>query len=323
MKFFFSYIFILLSLLHGLCSHAFAAPGDPLPIRDMYPLTNMHLSTVPHSAQLLNAGQHGMSSRFLWATTNAIRAPYVIDAETRELRFGWSYGLSDDREISIEWPLVYRGGGTLDSFIESWHDFWGLPNGRRGRVSKDSFEIQGSTKNGEEFAMHNDGVGSGNTQVSFSQRLFTSLEEKFLLNLEARLSLPTSSSSLGHAGVDSSLGLTASLNTPPWYVHIGVAGLRIGDNEISHVRYALWRYETFASIVYLFEHFSLASSLTYTSEVVTNIAEHPNYTSFLDVGGSIPLSDALALELGIREEIVSGNGSQDIGFLIGLEYRPD
>lgn len=291
------------------------------PIRDLYPITSMHLSSFPRTAHTLDEAQTELNSTFLWANTNAIRESYTIDAETRDLRFVLSHGLTDTQQVSIEIPFVYRGGGVLDPAIESWHDFWSLPNGKRGRVEDNSFEITGSTKNGEEFSLTNDGVGPGNIVLNARQEIASELIADTTIAIDAAISLPTSTSSLGHQGVDSALGMLATYNQESWQFHAGVTGLYIGDGEVSNIRYARWRSESFLSAAYSFPSFTVFSSFFYTSRIVTNIAEHPNYSSFLDIGGSIPLSGSADLELAIREEFVSGNGAQDIGLFTGIRYK--
>lgn len=62
----------------------------------------------------------------------------VLDGEILRLglqyRWQWS-GL----ELGVELPLLLAGGGVLDSAIESWHDFFGLPNGGRENLDRDDY----------------------------------------------------------------------------------------------------------------------------------------------------------------------------------------
>ncbi|MDP9140742.1 MAG: DUF3187 family protein [Pseudomonadota bacterium] len=52
------------------------------------------------------------------------------------LHYGWQWsGL----ELGVEVPLLFAGGGLLDSGIESWHDTFGLPNGGREQLPRDDY----------------------------------------------------------------------------------------------------------------------------------------------------------------------------------------
>src|SRR5690606_36588858 len=39
-------------------------------------------------------------------------------------------------------PLLVTGGGMLDSMIENWHDWFGLPNGGRDQIARDQYRYQ-------------------------------------------------------------------------------------------------------------------------------------------------------------------------------------
>lgn len=41
-----------------------------------------------------------------------------------------------------ELPLLLTGGGVLDSMIENWHDWFGLPNGGRDQIPRDQYRYQ-------------------------------------------------------------------------------------------------------------------------------------------------------------------------------------
>ncbi|MES0875222.1 DUF3187 family protein [Sinimarinibacterium thermocellulolyticum] len=43
---------------------------------------------------------------------------------------------------SAELPLLVTGGGVLDSMIENWHDWFGLPNGGRDQIARDQYRYQ-------------------------------------------------------------------------------------------------------------------------------------------------------------------------------------
>lgn len=294
----------------------------PVPVRDLYALTSMHYTATPRSAHLTAEGDSTVTTSFLWSNTNAIRPGYTIDAEIRELRFSFTHGVTKNTEIFFELPVVYRGGGTLDSFIDSWHDFWSLPRGRRKRVNDDSFQIIGETDSGERFSLDNDGTGPGNSIIGFSRRLFTNATSTWLINGTALLSLPTSLNSLGHSGVDSFATIHATYTGfNNWSFHLGAGVLFVGDTEVSNIRYQRWRGEHFASALYsVSDSLTVGSSATYSTEIVENIKDHPAYSAFVDLGANLQISKKCSLQVAIREELVSGNGSQDIGLFTSVNY---
>jgi hypothetical protein len=65
----------------------------------------------------------------------------LLDGEI--LRLGlqhrWAWG---GLQWSVELPLLVTGGGLLDSMIENWHDWFGLPNGGRDQIPRDRYRYQ-------------------------------------------------------------------------------------------------------------------------------------------------------------------------------------
>jgi hypothetical protein len=55
----------------------------------------------------------------------------LLDGETSRLRLAHRRGLGGGWEFGIEVPLLDRGGGFLDGWIQDWHGWFGLPNGGR------------------------------------------------------------------------------------------------------------------------------------------------------------------------------------------------
>src|SRR5690606_20451954 len=80
-----------------------------------------------------------------WASTalmqDSASETLLVDAETRELRVRLMRPIAERFAIQLQVPYRYTGAGTLDAFIDSWHDFFGLPSGARARLPQDQFRI--------------------------------------------------------------------------------------------------------------------------------------------------------------------------------------
>ncbi len=65
----------------------------------------------------------------------------LIDGEA--VRLGFELRRSHGPwQFSAELPLLATSGGTLDSLIENWHDWFGLPNGGRELRGRDKYHYQ-------------------------------------------------------------------------------------------------------------------------------------------------------------------------------------
>lgn len=65
----------------------------------------------------------------------------IADAETRELRLTYTQRLSERWALALELPYRETSGGSLDSFIDSWHDIFGLPGGARSMQPRDRLQL--------------------------------------------------------------------------------------------------------------------------------------------------------------------------------------
>ncbi len=64
----------------------------------------------------------------------------LVDAETREARVTLQRPVDGHGGFAwqLQLPYRYTGGGSLDSFIDSWHDTFGLPDGARSALPQRS-----------------------------------------------------------------------------------------------------------------------------------------------------------------------------------------
>jgi hypothetical protein len=125
---------------------AVAAPvaADPLRVRDQNPLLRGIYLPLPAPTAADGDGWQ-LTTGVQWSNTvNIDVAPgeqLVVDAETVELEFGVTRALGAWR-FRAGVPVIWRGAGVLDSFIDSWHDVFGLPEGSRPRVPKDAYDVR-------------------------------------------------------------------------------------------------------------------------------------------------------------------------------------
>lgn len=143
------------------------------------------------------------------------RESLTLDSETQRLAMRYRAGIAPLWGRALEWslevPLLFTGGGTLDSVIENWHSTFGLPNGNRGDVPQDRHRLR-YVRDGE-TRVDRDSGSSGLGDVRLGAGL--GLSERW--TLRTLLQLPTGSAQKltgGHTGgalwVDYSLPLSAS-----------------------------------------------------------------------------------------------------------------
>lgn len=66
----------------------------------------------------------------------------LLDGETRRMRIDYRGALGNGWDYSLHVPMLDRGGGFLDSWIQDWHGWFGLPNGGREFATEDQYRYR-------------------------------------------------------------------------------------------------------------------------------------------------------------------------------------
>ena len=144
-----------------------------------------------------------------------VREDLTLDGESQRVALRYRAGIAPLFGHALEWslevPLLFTGGGVMDSGIERWHSTFGLPNANRGDVPQDRYRLR-YVRDGVTLLDINKG-DSGFADVRLGIGL--ALSERF--TLRGLVQLPTGDKDQltgGHTGgalwVDYSLPLTES-----------------------------------------------------------------------------------------------------------------
>jgi hypothetical protein len=121
------------------------ALAAPLDVRDQNPLLAGFDIPAALPARLPEANAWSFDASFSWGSSAIIqssaRETLTVDAETRELRMAFGRTFANGYALQLELPYRNTGAGSLDSFIDGWHDFFGLPEGARPALPRDSLRI--------------------------------------------------------------------------------------------------------------------------------------------------------------------------------------
>ena len=121
------------------------ALAEAFPTRDQNPLLAGFGIPMPLPARVAESGQWQLATELNWGSTALVQTEgtetMLVDAETRELRMTIGKSLSPRLMLQLEVPYRYLGAGTLDSFIDGWHDVFGLPEGARPILERNQFRI--------------------------------------------------------------------------------------------------------------------------------------------------------------------------------------
>jgi hypothetical protein len=238
---------------------------DPFPVRNQLPLGLPFLEEPPRSAFLLAPGIADVSLGLAYETTlsasdsmvdlyreddfrtydglvtqailegvaadSSSDTAYYLDGETLRAVLSGRLGLNDRLEIGLEIPLLLHTRGFLDSPIDSYHAFFGFPDGGRTAFARDQYVI-GYSDDGRTVFLDDSppGLRIGDLVVSGRAGLVRGGTGRSALTASLAAKLPTGSierfDGSGHA--DFALGLQASWRFERATLHAGGGYSRLG-----------------------------------------------------------------------------------------------
>ncbi len=93
----------------------------------------------------------------------------VLDGETARLRLAHRRGLGAGWDFGFELPLLDRGGGFLDGWIQDWHDAFGLPTGGRELAVHDRYLFHYERQGVALFDETGGGAGLGDVTLTLGR----------------------------------------------------------------------------------------------------------------------------------------------------------
>ena len=173
------------------------APGllvaEPLVTMNQNPMVLPYGLPLPLPARLASdgAGRYGLVAN--WSNTATEEASgrwqATIDAETIDLRLRGEYAFGERWSVMAELPWRSIGGGSLDGAIESWHDFWGLPEGDRKNMPQDRYLIEAQVDGQTVLLYDDDASGIADIPLRVGYQLLA--DEKSAVSAWLSVDLPT------------------------------------------------------------------------------------------------------------------------------------
>jgi len=313
-------------LLHFACdTHA-----DALTDHDNGPLTGIFgFPDSTESSELIGRRLHAWDSSLIIASHNIDEADagesLRLDGETSRLAFTYRYGVSDKLEIGIEAPYVWHRAGFLDSIIDSWHDFFGLPDGPRGMRQQDQLEIFYADSQATLIDANSDVSGIGDIRILAGWLLSGKNGSSTALRLSFKLPTGDSDKLLGSGGTDISVGLASDVSglwgktkLSGFYranvTHLGKPDLLADryNDFVGQLSFGLG-YQAHRNVDLRLQ--SRIRSAVYDSEIDSLGAMAISLT----FGAGFHLSDRYQLVLSVGED-VRPDSAPDVSFQIALRY---
>jgi hypothetical protein len=291
-----------------------------------------HFPDSTEGASLVSRGRHAFSVLAVTSShsTNEGRGAEMLtfDGETTRLEVTYRYGLGERLEIGLQLPYVWHESGSLDPFVENWHQAFGLPLGSRVRRENNQLEFSYQDASGTQFDYQSNSNGIGDVRLTAGWRLTDGPNHSSALRFGVKLPTGNSDEFHGSGGTDISVGIAGD-----WKQLLGLSKLNgffrahvnfVGEPDLLADRYNDIIGQISVGLGYqLTESLELrlqaaARGVTYDSEIEILGQD----SAWLTFGGNISLSDNYELSLAVAEDL-NVRSAPDISFLIALRYSPE
>lgn len=300
-----------------------AARAEPLPTSNQNPL--LVASGIPLALPAREAADGWQFSADLnWASTALARAAgqelLVVDAESRELRFTVGRRLTDRWSMHVQLPFRELSGGSLDSFIDDWHDVFGLPEGARPMQPHDRLRVYYSRDGATVLEEGRSQSGLADANASISYQLLSSPNSAARAAISVDLPIGEEHWFLSSDAIELSALIAAEHRfNDRWslYGQGAVTWLDEGQLLRGQQRSVVWS-----------GHTALAWQATRALAFIAQLNAHTRVYDdsdldffkeaiILTVGGRIALKPNWSLNLGVSEDIAVEQ-SPDVVFVMGV-----
>ena len=211
--------------------------AQPLLTRNQNPLTLPYGLPTPLPARLPSAGSGRLTLDVNWANSANLESSgdydFTMDAESLEARLRLEHAVGSQWAAMIEVPWRNLSGGSLDGFIDNWHDLFGLPQGPRKNMPDDRLLID-YQRHGEAL-LHVDDSGSGiaDIPIGIGYQAYASDERALGAWLTVKLPVGDSDYLLGSGATDVALSVAGETRLAEnWLLFGQVDAVWLGDGDI-------------------------------------------------------------------------------------------
>jgi Protein of unknown function (DUF3187) len=282
----------------------------PFETRDQNLFNLIHGQALPTSARLNNKSQASWSSSL--AITNTLNIEdygnesIYLDYEAYRFNLAYQYGLSDNWNLKLDIPLIYQSGGIFDSAIDNWHQFFGMPRGKRPSVEHDQYDIHYAYQSQALVDLDEASTSLGDIQVAIAHDLLD--DARTNISVWSSLKLPTGDEDrlTGNGAIDISAWLAMNQQlADSWLININAGAVILGADDYKNIP---------LSDYVLYGHFTLGWLVTENMDLKLQLQAHGSYydrsqltilgdTYFLTFGGSINIDRCNQLDLAFSEDI--------------------
>lgn len=287
---------------------------------------------LPAAAPGTITGKGKLTGRLVATAANsmsmntATNEQIVLDGETYRTVGVFRYGLQNDWELGLDLPYIAHNRGIFDHFVDDWHNFFNLPQGKRPSRERNLLEYRYMVDGHTRFLLDRPASGLGDIVLSSGYQLYNNHGASRAAALRTSIKLPTGKTKdlCGSGAADLSIGLFASDSIGPrsWDLSIfGGSGLLLaGKGKVFAERQRPLIGFASAGIGWLiWEWFDLKLQFDgHTPFYESRLKDLGKGSIQVNMGGSLHFTPATVFTLNIAEDLMVDT-APDVVFHIELQ----
>jgi len=307
-----------------LCCTA-AADSSPLPVREQNPLLAGFGGPGAMPARLSDADAWSLEAAFAWGNSaimqTSARESLIVDAETREFRFIAQRAFPNGYALRIQVPYRHTSAGSLDGFIDRWHDTFGLPEGARPSLPQDELRLFYRRDGVVKVNSRSSAGGFGDVSVEIGRTLLSTSQNAISGWLALKLPSGDAEDFTGSSSLDMTAAIAADYQLAPRWRFFGqLAGTWMSEGDRLPAQQRDWSWSAMAGVsARTFGQLVLTLQLDARTAVYdTEELDYLGDAVVLSVAGSYDFASDWTLSLGVSEDIAV-ESAPDVVFLFDLK----
>lgn len=303
-----------------------AACASPFRTRDQNPLLAGLGLPMPMPVRIASNDAWQFAADLNWASSaifqTSERERLLVDAETREWRMTVGRVFAERWALQLQVPWRYVGAGTLDSFIDSWHDFFGLSEGMRPVLPHDQFRIAYLRDDVLLLDMQSSTEGIGDIAADIGYEWLSGERTAVVTWLSVKLPTGDANKLTGSGAADITFTIAGEHRFGRWSLFGQAAMTRLGDGDILGAQQRSIAWSGLAGVDFnVWRGLDLKMQLDAHSAVFDDTSlDYLGEAAILTVGGSYRFDSGWQVDLGVSEDVFV-DASPDVVFVLGVSWE--
>jgi hypothetical protein len=300
---------------------------EPLWVENLSPLAQLVALPSQRSADIkegISVTLHAdVATHFVSQVSDSERV--FFDGETQAHNVNVRWGLSPRWELSAHIRSIQHDGGFVDSYVNRWHDFFGMSDGGRSALPEDQIRFQ-FDRDGEQVLLDRSVSGQGDTTFELSYLSERQQELQIGYAVGYKASTGASDDWLGSGATDL-YGVArfsgAHQGNLPLYWHGQLGVTRAGDSALLGAQQKDWLWFTGLSAEWLLnDRWSVIAQLdSHSALAASDLDAVGDAAGMFSLGLRRQLGRQWALDVSFAEDIIV-ESAPDIIFQASLHFRP-